>query len=51
MRDAMEPDLRTRLIDYGIDPVGGKADQFPAFIREESVRWAAVVEKGGVKLE
>ncbi|WP_042878135.1 Bug family tripartite tricarboxylate transporter substrate binding protein [Cupriavidus necator] len=46
-----QPDVRARLIDYGIDPVGGKSDQFQAFIREESVRWAAVVKKGGVKLE
>ncbi|AGW93591.1 tripartite tricarboxylate transporter substrate binding protein [Cupriavidus sp. DF5525] len=46
-----QPDVRARLIEYGIDPVGGKADQFQAFIREESVRWAAVVKKGGVKLE
>jgi tripartite-type tricarboxylate transporter receptor subunit TctC len=46
-----QPDVRTRLIDYGIDPVGGKAEQFQAFIKEESVRWGEVVKKGGVKVE
>lgn len=45
------PDVRTRLIDYGIDPVGGKPDQFQAFIKEEAVRWAGVVHKAGVKLD
>ncbi|CAG9185960.1 tripartite tricarboxylate transporter substrate-binding protein [Cupriavidus pinatubonensis] len=46
-----QPDVRARLIDYGIDPVGGKADQFQAFIKDESVRWGEVVKKGGVKVE
>ncbi|MCY1218859.1 Tripartite tricarboxylate transporter family receptor [compost metagenome] len=46
-----QPDVRARLIDYGIDPVGGKPDQFQAFIRTEAVRWGEVVKKSGVKLE
>ncbi|CAG9167668.1 hypothetical protein LMG23992_00873 [Cupriavidus laharis] len=46
-----QPDVRARLIDYGIDPVGGKAEQFQAFIKDESVRWGEVVRKGGVKVE
>lgn len=46
-----QPEVRARLIDYGIDPVGGGPGQFQAFIREEAVRWAAVVRKGGVRLE
>ncbi|MFJ4294316.1 Bug family tripartite tricarboxylate transporter substrate binding protein [Cupriavidus sp. NPDC089707] len=46
-----QPDMRARLIDYGIDPVGGKPEQFQAFIRTEAVRWGEVVKKSGVKLE
>jgi len=45
------PDVQARLIDYGIDPVGGKPEQFQAFIKEEAVRWAGVVQKAGVKLD
>ncbi|WP_253072984.1 Bug family tripartite tricarboxylate transporter substrate binding protein, partial [Cupriavidus oxalaticus] len=46
-----QPDVRARLIDYGIDPVGGKPEQFQAFIKAEAVRWGEVVRKSGVKLE
>ncbi|KWR78308.1 MULTISPECIES: tripartite tricarboxylate transporter substrate binding protein [Cupriavidus] len=45
------PDVQAKLIDYGIDPVGGKADQFQAFIKEEAGRWASVVQKAGIKLD
>lgn len=45
------PDVRAKLIDYGIDPVGGSPEQFQAFIKEEFVRWAGVVQKAGVKLD
>ena len=46
-----QADVRARLIDYGIDPVGGKPEQFQAFIKAEAVRWGEVVKKSGVKLE
>ncbi|QQX83512.1 tripartite tricarboxylate transporter substrate binding protein [Cupriavidus necator] len=46
-----QPDVRARLIDYGIDPVGGKPEQFQAFIKAEAVRWGEVVKKGGLRLE
>ncbi|HBO77102.1 MAG TPA: MFS transporter, partial [Cupriavidus sp.] len=45
------PDVQAKLIDYGIDPVGGKADQFQTFIKEEAERWASVVQKAGIKLD
>ncbi|WP_439685828.1 Extra-cytoplasmic solute receptor [Cupriavidus oxalaticus] len=46
-----QADVRARLVDYGIDPVGGKPEQFQAFIKAEAVRWGEVVRKSGVKLE
>ncbi|KJK10238.1 MFS transporter [Burkholderiaceae bacterium 16] len=46
-----QPDVKARLIEYGIDPVGGTPDQFQAFIKDEAVRWAGVVRKGGIKVE
>ncbi len=45
------PELRQRLIDYGIEPVGGTPAQFDAFIRSEAVRWADVVKKADIRLE
>ncbi|WP_427306022.1 tripartite tricarboxylate transporter substrate binding protein [Cupriavidus sp. H39] len=46
-----QPDVQAKLIDYGIDPVGGKPEQFQTFIKSEAVRWGEVVKKGGVRLE
>ena len=45
------PEVHARLIEYGIDPVGGTPEQFDAFIRSEATRWADVVHKAGIKLE
>lgn len=45
------PELHDRLIDYGIDPVGGTPEQFDAFIRSEATRWAEVVKKADIRLE
>ena len=45
------PDVHARLIDYGIDPVGGTPAQFNAFMQKESVRWAQVVRKADIHLE
>jgi tripartite-type tricarboxylate transporter receptor subunit TctC len=45
------PELRDKLIGYGIDPVGGSADQFDAFIRNEAQRWGDVVRKANIRLD
>lgn len=45
------PDVHAKLLEYGIDPVGGTPAQFNDFMRSESVRWAAVIKKADVKLE
>ncbi|MDM0083110.1 tripartite tricarboxylate transporter substrate binding protein [Variovorax sp. J31P179] len=45
------PEIRDKLIDYGIDPVGGRPEQFDAFIRSEAARWAEVVKKADIRLE
>jgi len=45
------PEVHARLIDYGIEPVGGTPEQFQAFIREEAVRWAAVVKQADIHLD
>ncbi|WP_258130319.1 Bug family tripartite tricarboxylate transporter substrate binding protein [Achromobacter anxifer] len=46
-----QPDVRAQLIDYGIDPVGGKPAEFDRFIADEARRWADVIAKAGIRLE
>ncbi|MDF3834261.1 tripartite tricarboxylate transporter substrate-binding protein [Cupriavidus basilensis] len=41
-----QPEVKARLIEYGIDPVGGSAGQFQSFIQEEAVRWGPWSAKG-----
>jgi tripartite-type tricarboxylate transporter receptor subunit TctC len=45
------PDVRRRLIDMGaiIEPLNGK--QFGDYIKAETAKWAAIVEKAGIKPE
>jgi tripartite-type tricarboxylate transporter receptor subunit TctC len=45
------PEVHGRLIEYGIDPVGGTPAQFDAFIQSEARRWADVVKKANIRLE
>jgi len=45
------PEVHDKLIEYGIDPVGGTPQQFDAFMLSESTRWADVVKKANIRLE
>ena len=45
------PEIHAKLIEYGIDPVGGTPEQFDTFIRSEAKRWAEVVKKADIRLE
>lgn len=45
------PEVHAKLIEYGIDPVGGTPKQFDTFIQSEAKRWADVVKNAGIKLE
>jgi tripartite-type tricarboxylate transporter receptor subunit TctC len=44
-------DVRAKLIEYGIDPVGGTPEQFDAFMQNDAKRWADVIKKANVHLE
>ncbi|SSW73316.1 hypothetical protein AVE30378_05669 [Achromobacter veterisilvae] len=46
-----QPDLRAQLIEYGVDPVGGKPEEFDRFIASEAQRWAKVIAEAGIRLE
>lgn len=45
------PEVHTKLIEYGIDPVGGTPQEFDRFIQNETVRWASVIKKADIKLD
>jgi tripartite-type tricarboxylate transporter receptor subunit TctC len=45
------PDLRRRLHDAGIEPVGSTPAEFASFIQAETVRWREVVRERNIKAE
>jgi tripartite-type tricarboxylate transporter receptor subunit TctC len=44
-------DIRDRLIQMGIDPVGSSSAEFDKFLRNEVAKWAKVIKEAGVKIE
>jgi tripartite-type tricarboxylate transporter receptor subunit TctC len=44
-------EIRDSLAKQGADAAGGSAEQFAAFMREESARWGEVVKQAGIKAE
>jgi tripartite-type tricarboxylate transporter receptor subunit TctC len=45
------PEIRRSLADQGADVAGGSPEAFSAFMRDESARWAVVVQQAGIKPE
>jgi tripartite-type tricarboxylate transporter receptor subunit TctC len=45
------PDIKERLAGTGTDPVSNTPEQFAAFLRAETVKWAAVIKSAGIKLD
>ena len=44
-------DMKQRLIDDGIVPVGNSRQQFAAYVKAELVKWADVVKRSGARIE
>ncbi len=42
------PETRQRLVEQGIDPTPSTPEEFAAFIRSETDKWAKVVKEAGV---
>jgi tripartite-type tricarboxylate transporter receptor subunit TctC len=51
VRALKDPEVRDRLVADGADPVGSSPEEFAAYIRSESVKWAKVVKDVGIKPE
>ena len=45
------PTLRERYAAIEAEPVGGTPEQFAAYVRKETLKWAEVVKKSGAKLD
>ena len=45
------PDVKQRLMDAGVEPVGGTPEQFSAFITQEMGKWAKVAKEAGIQPE
>ena len=45
------PDMKSRMIDNGFEPVGGTPEKFAEKIRAEIAKWAPVVKTAGVKVD
>ena len=50
-RVLQQPDMKTRLSTDGADPVGSTPEEFAAFIRSETAKWAKVVKVAGVRID
>jgi len=45
------PEVRSRIITLGADPVASTPEQFGAFIKSEFVTWAKVIRQVGIRIE
>jgi len=46
-----DPKVRRRMLDSGMEPIGGPAESFAARVREDYRAWEKVVKASGVKLD
>ncbi len=46
-----DPNARQRLLDSGIEPIGGSAEAFAELVRSDYRSWERVVKASGVKLD
>lgn len=45
------PAVNAKLVSQGADPVGNTPEQFAAFIKSETAKWAKVVKASGAKID
>jgi tripartite-type tricarboxylate transporter receptor subunit TctC len=45
------PDVHSRIVADGSEPVGSTPEEFRRFLKADVVKWAKVVKESGAKLE
>jgi tripartite-type tricarboxylate transporter receptor subunit TctC len=45
------PEIKERLAQFGIDPVGSTSAEFTAFLKNEVAKWAKVIKDANVKID
>ncbi|MCA0326081.1 MAG: tripartite tricarboxylate transporter substrate binding protein [Proteobacteria bacterium] len=45
------PELRQRLTELGVQPVGSSSAEFRDFVQRETTRWAGVIRSAGIRIE
>ena len=45
------PEMRDRFIAQGADPVGSTPDEFSAYMRSETAKWARLVKASGARAD
>jgi tripartite-type tricarboxylate transporter receptor subunit TctC len=46
-----KPDVRTKLIGAGLEPVGNTPEEFAAYVRTENAKWSKIVRESGAKAD
>jgi len=46
-----QPDLRAKLAEQGLEPIGNSPDEFAAIIRRETPTWAKVIKDAGIQAD
>jgi tripartite-type tricarboxylate transporter receptor subunit TctC len=49
VRALQDPDVRKHLINDGADPIGGTPEEFAAYIKSETEKWAKVARETGLE--
>jgi tripartite-type tricarboxylate transporter receptor subunit TctC len=46
-----EPDVRQRLVNLGIRPIGSNSDDFAEFLRKDRAKWDGVIRAANIRLD
>jgi tripartite-type tricarboxylate transporter receptor subunit TctC len=46
-----DSEIKTSMRNLGVEPAPGKADEFEAYIKSETQKWAKVIKSAGIKID